>query len=47
MDRVTTIGFDIGKNTFHPFGLDSARSLVLRQKLFRCHPQVPLDGGGR
>ena len=47
MDRVTTIGVDIGKNTFHPIGLDSAGSLVLRQKIFLCHAQVPLDGDRR
>ncbi|MFQ5973356.1 MAG: IS110 family transposase [Alphaproteobacteria bacterium] len=34
-DRVTTIGIDIGKNTFHLVGLDAAGSIVLRRKLSR------------
>ncbi len=46
-DRVTTIGIDVGKNSFHPIGLDSAGSIFFRQKLSRCHAQVPLDGDGR
>ncbi len=32
---VTTIGIDIGKNTFHFIGLDAAGEIVLRQKLSR------------
>jgi hypothetical protein len=32
-DSVTTIGIDIGKNSFHVIGLDSDGSMVLRQKL--------------
>ena len=34
-DRVTTIGIDIGKNTFHIIGLDGEGSIVLRRKLSR------------
>jgi transposase len=34
-DRVTTIGIDIGKNTFHVIGLDAAGAVVLKQKLSR------------
>lgn len=33
--QVTTIGIDIGKNTFHLIGLDASGSIVLRQKLTR------------
>ena len=29
-DQVTTIGIDIGKNTFHFIGLDSTGGIVLR-----------------
>jgi transposase len=32
---VTVIGIDIGKNTFHPVGLDKRGAIVLRQKLSR------------
>ncbi len=35
IDQVTTIGIDIGKNTFHFIGLDSKGAIVLRQKLSR------------
>ena len=34
-DQVTTIGIDIGKNTFHFIGLDRTGAIVLRQKLSR------------
>ena len=34
-DQVTTIGIDIGKNSFHLIGLDSKGAIVLRQKLSR------------
>ena len=34
-DQVTTLGIDIGKNTFHLIGLDSKGAIVLRQKLSR------------
>ena len=34
-NSVTTIGIDIGKNSFHVVGLDSEGSMVLRQKLSR------------
>ena len=34
-DSVTTIGSDIGKNSFHVVGLGSEGSMVLRQKLSR------------
>ncbi len=30
---VSTIGIDIGKNTFHLIGLDAEGAIVLRQKL--------------
>ncbi len=46
-DPVTTISIDIGKNSLHPIGLDSVRSIGLRQMLSRCHVQVPLYGDGR
>ena len=32
---VTTIGIDIGKNTFHLVGLDGRGAIVLRRKLSR------------
>jgi transposase len=32
---ITTIGMDIGKNTFHLVGLDKRGAIVLRQKLSR------------
>jgi hypothetical protein len=32
---ITTIGIDIGKNTFHLVGLDERGAIVLRQKLSR------------
>lgn len=35
MDQVTTVGIDIGKNTFHLIGLDRRGAIVLRQKLTR------------
>lgn len=34
-DSVTTIGIDIGKNSFHVIGLDCEGAVVLRQKLSR------------
>ena len=34
-EQVTTIGIDIGKNTFHVIGLDAAGAIVLRQKFSR------------
>lgn len=34
-DQVTTIGIDIGKNSFHLIGLDAAGNIVLRRKLSR------------
>jgi transposase len=34
-DQVTTIGIDIGKNTFHVIGLDDEGAIVLRRKLSR------------
>lgn len=34
-DQVTTIGIDIGKNTFHFIGLNAEGAIVLRQKLSR------------
>ena len=41
-NSVTTIGIDIGKNSFHVVGLDSEGSMVLRQKLSRGHVAVRL-----
>jgi len=32
---ITTIGIDLGKNTFHLTGLDERGAIVLRQKLSR------------
>ena len=34
-DQVTTIGIDIGKNSFHLIGLDGAGNIVQRRKLSR------------
>ena len=34
-DQVTTIGIDIGKNSFHLIGLDGAGDIVLRRQLSR------------
>ncbi len=39
---VTTIGIDIGKNDFHPIGLDGAGSIVLCRKLSRSRVIVRL-----
>jgi transposase len=39
---VTTIGIDIGKNTFHVVGLDSRGEIVLRQKFSRGQVEVRL-----
>ncbi len=39
-DQVTTIGIDIGKNSFHVIGLDGEGSIVLRQKLSRSQVSV-------
>ena len=41
-NSVTTIGIDIGKNSFHVVGLDSEGSMVLRQKLSRGRVAVRL-----
>ena len=34
-DTITTIGVDIGKNTFHLVGLDKRGAIVLQQKISR------------
>jgi hypothetical protein len=34
-DTITTIGVDLGKNTFHLVGLDSRGAVVLQQKVTR------------
>lgn len=34
-EQVTTIGIDIGKNTFYLIGFDASGNIVLRQKLSR------------
>ncbi len=41
-DQVTTIGIDIGKNTFHLIGLDAEGNIVLRRKLSRSQVIVRL-----
>lgn len=35
-DAITTIGFDLGKNTFHLVGLDKRGAIVLQQKVSRA-----------
>ena len=35
LEAATTIGINIGKNTFHLIGLDKKGAIVLRQKLSR------------
>jgi transposase len=35
LEVVTTIGIDIGKNTFHLIGFDKKGAIILRQKLSR------------
>ncbi len=40
--NVTTIGIDIGKNTFHLIGLDKRGEIVLRQKFSRGQVEVRL-----
>jgi transposase len=42
VEAVTTIGIDIGKNTFHLIGLDQKGAIVLRQKLSRGHVDARL-----
>lgn len=39
---VTTMGIDIGKNTFHLIGTDARGTIVLRQKLSRGQVEVRL-----
>ena len=41
-DQVTTIGSDIGKNSFHLIGLDGAGTIVLRRKPSRRQVNVRL-----
>jgi len=41
-EQVTTIGIDIGKNTFHLIGLDSEGNIALRRKLSRSQVMVRL-----
>ncbi len=41
-DPVTTIGIDIGKNTFHLIGLDADGNIVLRRKLSRSQLMMRL-----
>ena len=41
-DQVTTIGIDIGKNSFHLIGLDDAGNIVLHHKLSRSQVIVRL-----
>ena len=40
--QVTTIGIDIGKNTFHLIGLDADGNIVLRRKFSRSQMMVRL-----
>ena len=44
-DHVTTIGIDIGKNTFHLIGLDAEGNIALRRKLSRSQVMVRLERG--
>ncbi len=39
---VTTMGIDIGKNTFHLIGMDARGAIALRQKLSRGQVEVRL-----
>lgn len=39
---VSTLGVDIGKNSFHLLGLDKVGAIVLRERLSRAQVQVPL-----
>ncbi len=41
-DQMTTIGIDIGKNTFHLIGLDAEGNIVLHRKLSRSQMMVRL-----
>jgi len=41
-NQVTTIGIDIGKNTFHLIGLDAVGNIALRRKLSRSQVMVRL-----
>ncbi len=41
-DQVTTIGIDIGKNSFHLIGFDGAGDIVLRRRLSRSQVIVRL-----
>ena len=51
---ITTIGLDLGKNTFHVVGLDKRGAIVLRQKVSRAQlerrlaniPRLPDRDGG-
>ena len=36
LEVITTIGLDLGKNTFHVVGLDKRGAIVLRQKVSRA-----------
>ena len=36
LEVITTIGLDLGKNTFHVVGLDKRSAIVLRQKVSRA-----------
>jgi transposase len=37
-ETITTIGIDLGKNTFHLVGLDKRGAIVLQLKVSRGHP---------
>ena len=41
-EQVTTVGSDIGKNTFHVIGLDTEGNIALRRKLSRSQVMVRL-----
>jgi len=41
-EQVTTVGSDIGKNTFHVIGLDTEGNITLRRKLSRSQVMVRL-----
>ena len=40
-EAISTIGIDVGKNTFHLVGLDKRGAIVLQQKV----TVISLDGG--
>ncbi len=43
-EAITTIGIDLGKNTFHLIGMDARGKIVLRRKVSRGQLQSCLAG---